>query len=132
MQQRGVMAPRLGVFMYEKYALAGAVAGALGPAERSLNTAAIDLMAVGTRIFEARNSGHFHPLEAQLAVERLGSGVTKLVEAIGDVARAHDEFRKVAVKHEMMGDDAGEMCPWPSPNDPHGSIDNVVTIAAAA
>ncbi len=120
--------------MSEKFALAGEVAGALGPAERSLNKAAIDLFAVGTKLFEARNSGHFHPLEAQRAVERLGLGVTKLCEAIGDVARAHDEFRKTAEKHQIMN--IGELCPFPPPGEmghaDHGSFDNVVVMPAAA
>lgn len=123
--------------MSEKYAYAGAVAGALLPAERSLNTAAIDLMAVGTKLFQARNSGHFHPLEAQRAVERLGLGMSKLVEAIGDVARVHDEFVKVAVKHELMdeGEGTGQNCPWPEPGTPHGIYDdepNVVLMPVAA
>lgn len=116
--------------MSDILAHAGAIASALIPAERSLNRAAIDLFAVGTRMFEARNSGHFHPLEGQRAVERLGSGVTKLVEAIGDVARAHDEFRKTAEKHQIMG--AGDNCPWPGTGDPHGDHDNVVLMNAAA
>ena len=119
--------------MSEKIAHAGAIAGALLPAERSLNKAAIDLLAVGTRMFEARNSGHFHPLDGQRAVERLGNGMYKLVEAIGDVARAHDEFVKVAVKQEIM-EDTGANCPWP--DGPHGQHiddrDNVVLMPVAA
>jgi len=118
--------------MSEKYALAGGIAGALLPAERSLNKAAIDLMTVGTRLFEARNSGHFHPLDGQRAVERLGQGMTKLCEAIGDVARAHDEFVKVAEKHQIMAVENG--CPWPQPTGEaqHGTYDNVVAMPAAA
>lgn len=119
--------------MSEKTAHAGAIAGALIPAERSLNNAAIELLAVGTRMFEARNSGHFHPLEGQRAVERLGQGVSKLVEAIGDVARAHDEFVKVAVKHDIMSDGSGEYCPFPVTG--HGTSqdqDNVVLMPVAA
>lgn len=118
--------------MSEKFALAGEIAGALGPAERSLNKAAIDLMAVGTKLFEARNSGHFHPLDGQRAVERLGQGMTKLCDAIGDVARAHDEFVKVAEKHLIMN--TGELCPWPKPTEAelHGAYDNVVVMPAAA
>jgi hypothetical protein len=122
----------MGEIMSEKIAHAGAIAGALLPAERSLNKAAIDLLAVGTRMFEARNSGTFHPLEGQRAVERLGSGMSKLVEAIGDVARAHDEFVKVAVKHEIM-EGSGDVCPVPT--DPHGEHvdqDNVVLMPVAA
>lgn len=118
--------------MTEKLAHAGAIAGALLPAERSLNKAAIDLLAVGTKLFEARNSGHFHPLEGQRAIEKIGSGVTKLVEAIGDVARAHDEFVKVAVKHEVMGG-TGADCPFPTgPHGEHVADDNVVLMPVAA
>jgi hypothetical protein len=116
--------------MTSKHEQAGAIAAALLPAERSMNQAAIDLLAVGTALFKARNSEVFHPLEGQRAIERFGSATTSLVDALGHVARAHDEVVRTAEKHQIMA--FGQLCPLPDPGAPHGDLENVVDIAAAA
>ncbi len=115
--------------MSKKFELAGDIAGALAVGERSMNQAALDLLAVGTAVFTARNSGHFHPLEAQREVERIGMATQSLITAIGEIARAHDSFHKKVRELKMDGDGTGNLCPWPTAQHVES---NVVEIGVAA
>lgn len=106
------------------------IGAAFAQAEKSINQAAIDLFAVGMSVFKARNSGHFHPLAGQRAVERFGTATSKLIESIGEVARTHDEMLKLAKDHGMEAG-YGELCPLP----PHGALnggENVIPLTHAA
>lgn len=99
---------------------AATIGTALNAAENSANQAMLDLLAVGTAMFEARQSDAFHNLECQRGVELFGSGVAKMTEGLGELARAHREVVDTAVKHKVM--DSGALCPLPAPGTPHGAV----------
>lgn len=94
------------------------LATALSTAETSANQAMIDMLAVGTAMFAARQCDAFHNLECQRGVELFGSGVAKMTEGLGDLARAHREVVATGVKHQVL--DSGLLCPLPAPGTPHG------------
>jgi hypothetical protein len=96
------------------------LATALHAAEHSANQAMLDMLAVGTAMFQARQSDAFHNLECQRGVELFGSSVAKMTEGLGDLARAHREVIDTAIKHDVM--DSGALCPLPPPGTPHGTI----------
>ena len=96
-----------------------AIGTALHTAESSANQAMIDMLAVGTAMFEARRSDAFHNLECQRGVELFGSSVAKMTEGMGELARAHREVVASAVEHKVM--DNGALCPLPAPGTPHGA-----------
>jgi hypothetical protein len=93
---------------------------ALSTAENSANQTMIDMLAVGTAMFEARRSDAFHNLECQRGVELFGTGIAKMTEGLGDLARAHREVVDTAVRHRVM--DSGALCPLPAPGTPHGAM----------
>ncbi|MBN8808403.1 MAG: hypothetical protein J0I47_09240 [Sphingomonas sp.] len=97
------------------------IATAFHAAEHSANKTMIDIFALGTAMFEARQSDAFHNLECQRGVELLGAGVAKLTEGLGELARAHREVVDCAVKHNVM-EDSGALCPLPAPGTPHGAV----------
>lgn len=99
---------------------AAEIATALHAAENSANQAMIDMFAVGTAMFEARQSPAFHNLECQRGVELFGASVAKMTEGLGDLARAHREVVDSALKHQVM--DSGALCPLPPPGTPHGQV----------
>jgi hypothetical protein len=105
--------------MSETHNHAAALATALHTAEHSANQAMIDMLAVGTAMFRARQSDAFHNLECQRGVELLGASVAKMTEGLGDLARAHREVVDTAVRHDIM--DSGLLCPLPAPGTPHGA-----------
>lgn len=111
--------------MPTKIQLAGAIAGRLAASEHSMNQAAIDLFQVGIAMMEARNSGHFHPLENQTEVERWGTATQNQMTAIGEIARVHDRLFK---KAKELVTDTGDLCPFPSPQKGHAGEGNVVSL----
>ena len=106
------------------------LATALSAAETSANQAMIDMLAVGTAIYQARQSPAFHNLECQRGVELFGSGVAKMTEGIGDLARAHREVVQTGIKHKIL--DSGILCPSPAPGTPHGSNVQPIKVDVAA
>jgi hypothetical protein len=98
---------------------AAAIGSALHNAETSANQAMLDMLAVGTAMFQARQSDAFHNLECQRGVELFGSSVAKMTDGLGDLARAHREVVATAVEHKVM--DNGALCPLPAPGTPHGA-----------
>jgi hypothetical protein len=106
------------------------LATALSTAETSANQAMIDMLAVGTAMFRARQSVVFHNLECQRGVELFGSGVAKMTEGIGDLARAHREVVQTGIKHKVL--DSGALCPSPEPGTPHGSNVQPIKVDKAA
>lgn len=88
-------------------------------AEASANQTMLDMLALGTAMFEARHSDAFHNLECQRGVELFGSSIAKMTEGLGDLARAHREVVASAVEHRVM--DSGALCPLPAPGTPHGA-----------
>ena len=69
--------------MSEKIEHAVGLATALSTAETSANQAMIDMLAVGTAMFRARQCEAFHNLECQRGVELFGTGVAKMTEGLG-------------------------------------------------
>ena len=88
--------------MSKKFELAGDIAGALAVGERSMNQAALDLLAVGTAVFTARNSGHFHPLEAQREV----AGLVQLSNDLLLLARADEDRLHQVRPAEVRADES--------------------------
>ena len=105
--------------MSEMIVHAAGLATALNTAETSANQAMIDALAVGTAMFRARQCDAFHNLECQRGVELFGSGIAKLTEGLGDLARTHREIVAAAVKHKILA--SGELCDPPAPGTAHGS-----------
>jgi hypothetical protein len=99
---------------------AATIGTALNIAESSASQAMLDMLAVGTAMFQARQSEVFHNLECQRGVELFGSSIAKMTEGLGDLARAHREVVDSAVKHKVM--DSGALCPLPAPGTPHGAV----------
>ena len=106
------------------------LATALNTAETSANQAMIDMLAVGTAMFRARQCDAFHNLECQRGVELFGTGVAKMTEGLGDLARAHREVVGSAVKHKILA--SGDLCDLPGPGTPHGATVEPIKLDQAA
>ena len=116
--------------MSEKIEHAVGLATALSTAETSANQAMIDMLAVGTAMFRARQCEAFHNLECQRGVELFGTGVAKMTEGLGDLARAHREVVETGVKHQIL--DSGLLCDLPAPGTPHGANVQPIKLDKAA
>ena len=105
--------------MSDTIRLASGIAAALETAETSANQAMIDLLAVGTAMFHARQNDAVHNLECQRGVEFFGAGVAKMTEGMTELARAHREIVKVGVEHKVLS--SGELCNIPPPGASHSA-----------
>ena len=99
--------------------LAGGIAAALTTAESSANQAMLDMLAVGTAMFRARQDDAVHNLECQRGVEYFGASIAKMTEGMTDLARAHREIVKTGVEHKVLS--SGQLCDIPAPGTPHGT-----------
>lgn len=111
------------------------VARSLKPAEVAMNEATLRMLAASTAVLTARTDGTFHPLEAQEAVNMLGTATTKMFEAMREFACAHGSLKQTAIRHDVLGQ--GDIFESPPHDEPHGDATvtapaRVIPLVAAA
>lgn len=102
----------------EKKIVAYRVARHLRSAEVAANEALLRVLALGTAVVTPRTDGTVHPLEAQLAVEHVGSATARIFEALADLGRSHAELRAVGVRLGMIFE--GDIFRSPDSDTPRG------------
>lgn len=109
------------------------IARSLRPAEEALNVATLRMLAVGTAVLSSRADGTFHPLEGQIAVERIGAATMKAFDLMTEFGQVHRELRKLGEAHRVIGE--GDVFQTPDPDAPRGMLgapELVPAIATAA